>query len=69
VGHFTQKHELGVVIEPRNPASIVAALNRLVADPDFFLRAGRNAVPIFENHRPTAFQQVVTDAAERSWAQ
>jgi glycosyltransferase involved in cell wall biosynthesis len=69
VGHFTRKHELGVVIEPRNPATIVAALNRLVADPSFFLRAGRNAVPVFEPHDPIALQQVVTNVVERSWAQ
>jgi glycosyltransferase involved in cell wall biosynthesis len=68
VGHFTKKHNLGVTIDPQNQASVVAALNRLVAEPEFFVRAGRNGIPVFEDHNPAEFQRAVTDAAQRSWS-
>jgi glycosyltransferase involved in cell wall biosynthesis len=68
VGHLATKHGLGAVILPRQIASIVSALNRLVSDPEFFIRAGRNGVAAFEGHSPAEMQQRVVGAIQRSWA-
>jgi hypothetical protein len=66
VGHFARKYQLGAIIDPWNQSSIVAALNRLVNEPEFFERAGRNGVPVYQHHTPIALQRVVTDIVERS---
>jgi glycosyltransferase involved in cell wall biosynthesis len=68
VGYFTRKHKLGATIEPRNQASIVTALNRLVTEPEFYVSAGRNGIAAFNHHTPAELQQTVTNVAERSWA-
>jgi len=68
VGYFTKKYELGAIIEPRKQASVVAALNRLVKheDPDFFRRAGRNGISVFQNYSPLEFQRVVVETVAKS---
>jgi glycosyltransferase involved in cell wall biosynthesis len=68
VGHFTRKHQLGAILDPRDPSSIVAALNRLVSEPEFFRRAGSNGVTVYQGHSPSELQQAVTDTVQRSWA-
>jgi glycosyltransferase involved in cell wall biosynthesis len=67
IGHIARKFEIGVIIEPRNPPSVVAALIRLVNEPEFFVRAGRNGVTVFQKHRPTELQRLVTEKAVQSW--
>jgi glycosyltransferase involved in cell wall biosynthesis len=68
VGHLAKTHHLGAVIEPRDQLSIVHALNRLVNEPDFFIRAGRNGVAVYQDHGPFELQRLVTDAVAQSWA-
>jgi glycosyltransferase involved in cell wall biosynthesis len=67
VGYLTRKHGLGAVVEPGNIASIVAALNRLVNEPEFFARAGRNGVAAFQDHAPIEFQRRVMATVRQSW--
>jgi len=69
VGYYTKKFSLGALIDPRNQASTVAALNRLVMEPEFFRRAGGNGVAVFQHHNPLALQQAVVGAVERKWAE
>jgi glycosyltransferase involved in cell wall biosynthesis len=68
VGHLARKHALGALIAPRQIASIVTALNQLVSEPEFFVRAGRNGVALFDGHSPVEMQQRVTHAIEQAWA-
>jgi glycosyltransferase involved in cell wall biosynthesis len=69
IGYLARKHEIGVIIEPRDQSSVVTALNRLVNEPEFFLRAGKNGVPAFQQHCPTALQRLVAEKAAQSWTQ
>jgi glycosyltransferase involved in cell wall biosynthesis len=69
VGYFTGKYELGTIVEPRDQASIVSALNRVVSEPEFFLRAGRNGIALYQGHSPIELQRLVTDMVGRSWAE
>jgi glycosyltransferase involved in cell wall biosynthesis len=69
VGHFTRKHELGAIVEPRDQSSIVAALNRLVNEPEFFQRAGSNGICAYQHHSPLELQRLVVETVTRSWAQ
>ena len=67
VGYLARTHGLGAVVEPHNIASIVAALNRLVTDPEFFTRAGRNGVAVFQGHAPIEFQRRIMQTVRQSW--
>jgi hypothetical protein len=67
VGYFMKKYSLGVIIDPLSKSSIVTALNRLAAEPEFFIRAGKNGVPAYQRHEWIELQRLVTDAAKRSW--
>jgi glycosyltransferase involved in cell wall biosynthesis len=67
VGYLAGKHGLGAVVEPRNIASIVTALNRLVNEPEFFARAGRAGVAAFHDHAPIEFQRRVMATVRQSW--
>jgi glycosyltransferase involved in cell wall biosynthesis len=67
VGHLARAHDLGALVDPRNSASIVSALNRLVNEPEFFTRAGRNGVTVFQDHAPIEFQRRFMNAVRQSW--
>jgi glycosyltransferase involved in cell wall biosynthesis len=68
IGYLTRKHEIGMTINPMERSSVVAALKRLVDEPEFFRRAGAHAAEVFERHQPSFFQQLVTAKAVRSWS-
>jgi glycosyltransferase involved in cell wall biosynthesis len=68
VGHLAKTHHLGLLIEPQNQLSIVTALNQLVNEPDFFIRAGRNGVAVYQHHAPIELQRQVIDAIKQCWA-
>lgn len=61
IGYLAKKHEMGVIIEPRNRLSVVNALNRLAEERDFFRQAGKNGVAVFQKHEPTELQRLVTE--------
>ncbi len=61
IGYLARKHELGVIIQPRNRLSVVRALNRLVDEPEWFKLAGKSGVSVFEKHDPMEFQRLVTE--------
>jgi glycosyltransferase involved in cell wall biosynthesis len=61
IGYLAKKHEVGVIIEPRNRLSVVNALNRLVQEREFFRQAGENGISVFEKHDPTELQRLVTE--------
>jgi glycosyltransferase involved in cell wall biosynthesis len=61
IGYLAKKHEVGLVIEPRNRSSVVNALNRLAEDPGFFRQAGKNGISVFGKHDPTELQRLVTE--------
>jgi glycosyltransferase involved in cell wall biosynthesis len=67
VGYLARKHDLGVLIEPRDNGSIVDALNRLVNEPEAFGRAGSHGVALFEGHSPEVLKRLVVDTVRRSW--
>jgi glycosyltransferase involved in cell wall biosynthesis len=68
VGHFTRKHELGAIVEPHDQSSIVAALNRLVNEPEFFQRAGSNGVAAYQHHSALELQRLVAETVTGTWA-
>jgi glycosyltransferase involved in cell wall biosynthesis len=59
IGYLARRYALGAVIEPRNRSSVVGALNRVAAEPEFFRRAGENAASAFEAHDPRQFKSLV----------
>jgi glycosyltransferase involved in cell wall biosynthesis len=67
VGYLTKKYALGVIFDPRSKSSIVTALNRLAAEPEFFIRAGKNSVSVYQSHNPNELQRLVTELAKQSW--
>jgi glycosyltransferase involved in cell wall biosynthesis len=67
VGYLAREHQLGALLDPSNIASIVTALNRLVNEPEFFTRAGRNGVAVFQDHTPIEFQRRFMDTVRQSW--
>jgi len=67
VGYFTDRHELGAVVDPRDRSSIVAALNRLVHEPEFFQRAGSNGISVYQRHSPVELQRVIVETVTSSW--
>jgi glycosyltransferase involved in cell wall biosynthesis len=67
VGHFTRQHQLGAMVDPHDQSSIVAALNRLVNEPEFFQRAGSNGSNVYERHSPIELQRLVVETVTGSW--
>jgi glycosyltransferase involved in cell wall biosynthesis len=61
IGYLAKKHEVGLVIEPRNRSSVVNALNRLAEEPEFFRQAGKSGISVFGKHDPTELQRLVTE--------
>jgi glycosyltransferase involved in cell wall biosynthesis len=61
IGYLAKKHEIGVTIEPRDRLSVVNALNRLAEERDFFQRAGKKGISVFEKHDPIELQRLVTE--------
>jgi glycosyltransferase involved in cell wall biosynthesis len=68
IGYLAKRYELGMLVEPGNRSSVLAALNALVNDPGFFERAGENGVPLFKDHSPSVLQRLVASSAQDSWA-
>lgn len=68
IGYFARKYEIGAVIEPHKRESVVAALNRLVTEPEFFSRAGKTGASVFQKHYFPEFQRIVTEKAMQSWS-
>jgi glycosyltransferase involved in cell wall biosynthesis len=67
VGYFTRKHQLGAIVEPHDQPSIVAALNRLVNEPEFFQRAGSNGIAAYQRHSPLELQRLVAETVAGTW--
>jgi glycosyltransferase involved in cell wall biosynthesis len=67
VGYLAQKHDLGPVVDPHDPASIVAALQRLARDPEYFRRAGSHGISVFHNHAPTELQRQLIETIGQAW--
>ena len=61
IGHLAEKHQIGVIIEPRNKLSVISALNRLAIGDDFFRQAGNRGRSVFERHDPAELQRLVTE--------
>jgi glycosyltransferase involved in cell wall biosynthesis len=61
IGYLARQHRIGVIIQPKNRASVVAALNRLVEQPEWFGRAGIDAAAAFRRHDSTEFQRLVAE--------
>ena len=68
IGYLARKHEIGAVIEPRKRESVVAALNRLVTEPEFFVRAGKTGAFVFQKHSIPELQRIVTEKAMQAWS-
>lgn len=66
IGYLTRQHELGVLLDPESVDSIVAALNRLAAEPEFFARAGSNGAVYYAAHTPEEMQRCIDDVIRRS---
>jgi glycosyltransferase involved in cell wall biosynthesis len=67
VGYFTRKYGLGATLTPNDQSSVIAALNLLVSDPEFFLRAGGHGVTTYRQHSPEVLQRVVRQTVADSW--
>jgi glycosyltransferase involved in cell wall biosynthesis len=61
IGYLARKYRIGEIIQPKNRMSVVAALNRLVEEPEWFARAGTNGASAFEKHDPAEFQRLVAE--------
>jgi glycosyltransferase involved in cell wall biosynthesis len=64
IGYLAKKHDIGVIIQPRNRSSVLNALSRLVNEPDWFREVGKAAISAFDRHDPEEFQRLVTEKAE-----
>jgi len=61
IGYLARQHRIGVIIQPKNRMSVVAALNRLVEQPEWFAQAGVNGASAFKKHDPAEFQRLVAE--------
>ena len=68
IGYFVRKYEIGVTVDSGDRRAVVAALNRMVTEPEFFLRLGGNGKLVFERHTVPEFQQIVSQKVLQSWS-
>ncbi len=61
IGYMARQHRIGPIIQPKNRMSVIAALNRLVEEPEWFARAGVNGASAFQEHDPAEFQRLVAE--------
>jgi glycosyltransferase involved in cell wall biosynthesis len=69
IGYLTKLYQTGLILDPHDRLSVVAALTKLVREPEFFSRAAENGIRMYDVHRPEELQRLVTEKALVSWNQ
>jgi glycosyltransferase involved in cell wall biosynthesis len=59
IGHWTREHDIGIAVNVEERASVVAALNQLVLEPQQLTRMGQNGMQVFEEHEPAILAQLI----------
>ena len=65
IGYWTRERDTGIAVNTRERSSVIAALNRVVREPEQLARMGRNGVNAFSEHEPAVLAQLVAKTYAR----
>ena len=65
IGYWTRERDIGIAVDTGERASVIAALNQLVQEPERLARMGQNGIIVFAEHEPSVLAQMVAKTYAR----